>query len=87
MNTVPTMKIVTLLTRVALASVVALTLAVALDLQPLALFSVAAGALFALIVANDYAPRHRDRVAVAATVIDFSRAPVRTKRESRPLAA
>jgi hypothetical protein len=79
MNTVPTMKIVTLLTRVALASVVALTLAVALDLQPLA--------LFALIVANDYAPRHRDRVAVAATVIDFSRAPVRTKRESRPLAA
>jgi hypothetical protein len=87
MNTLPTMKLVSSLTRVALGSVAALTLAVVLDLQPLTLFCVAAGALFALIVANDYAPVTRNRVAVAATAIDFKGRRSRVAREARPLAA
>ncbi len=87
MNTVPTMKLVSLLTRVALGSVVALALAVAFDLQPLALFCVAAGALFALIFAGDYAPIPADRVAVATTAIDIASRRSRVAREARPLAA
>ena len=83
MNAVSTMKLVSFLSRLALVAFAAFVLGVALDVQPLALFAFATGALFLLIVASDYAPRGHSRVSVAATVIDFPTAPARAGHPQR----
>jgi hypothetical protein len=77
MNTVSTMKLVSAFSRLALTSVAAFALGVAFDVQPLALFSLAAAALTLLVVASDYAPRHRARAVATDNVISFNPAPAR----------
>ena len=76
MNSVFTMKLVSFFARLALTGVAAFVLALAFDVQPLALFSFAIGALVLLVVADDYAPRHRNRVMNRSNVIAFTPAPV-----------
>lgn len=77
MNTVSAMKLVSFFSRVALVSVAAFVLGVALDVQPLALFAFATASLVLLVAAGDYAPRASLRQPRAARVIDFTPAPAR----------
>ena len=77
------MKLVTLLTRVAVLGFAAFLAAVALNAAALVSFSLAAAAFLALIAAHDYAPRPARRVAIAATMIDFPVAPARTETPAR----
>jgi hypothetical protein len=77
MNTVSSLKLVSFLSRLALVSVAAFTLGVVLNVQPLALFSFAIGALTLLVVAGDYAPRDRDRASSPVRVLEFTPAPNR----------
>ena len=66
------MKLISFLSRFALAGVAAFVLGIALDVQPLAFFSFAIGALVLLGVAGDYAPRVQDGPASQGNVIDFT---------------
>ena len=69
------MKLISLFSRLALVCVAAFVLGVAFDVAPLALFSVAVGALVLLVVAGDYAPRNHDWAANRARVFPFAPIP------------
>jgi hypothetical protein len=75
MNTVPTMKLVALFSRLALTGLAAFILGVALDTQPLALFAAAIGTLVLLVVAGDYAPRASLRPFRPTDIVPFAPTP------------
>jgi hypothetical protein len=72
MNTVSSMKLISLFSRLALIGVAVFVLGVALNVQPLALFSFAIGALVLLVAAGDYTPRARVWQPRRGQVIDFT---------------
>ena len=72
------MKLVSIFSRLALTGVAAFVLGLTFDVQPLALFSFAVGALTLLVVAGDYAPRHRSRARNRDNVLAFTPAAARS---------
>jgi hypothetical protein len=83
MNTVPTVKLVVLLSGLALASLAAFVLGVALDTRPLVLFNFAVGALVLLVVAGDYAPRPPRQHPRPADIVPFAPLPAPMEAPSR----
>lgn len=80
MNTVPTMKLVSLFSRLAILGLVAFGFGIASDTHPLALFSFATSALVLLVVSGDYAPHALRPSPRCAAVVDFPPAPARDAR-------
>ena len=72
------MKLISLTSRLALTGLAAFLLGVVINVAPLGLFSVAAGALVLLVVVGDYAPRNHDWAASRGRVLAFAPAPART---------
>ena len=78
MNTISSLKLIALFSRLALVGLAGFVLSLTLEVQPLALFSFAVGALVLLIAAGDYAPRSQLRRSRIAGVIDFASDPLRS---------
>ena len=65
------MNTVSFLSRLALTGIAAFAISLVFDVQPLALFSFATGALTLLVAAGDYAPRDRDWATSRGQVLEF----------------
>ena len=83
MNTVPAMKLVAHLSRLAALGFAAFLLGLALDTQALALFSFATSAFLLLLLAQDYAPRRSYGRSRAGTVVTFTPVPVRATQPGK----
>ena len=77
MNTVPAMKLISLLSRLAALGFATFILGLVLDTQALAFFAVTAGALILMVVATDYAPRTPYGRKNTGIVVDFPPVPAR----------
>jgi hypothetical protein len=76
MNSVPAMKLVSLLSRLALTGIAALILGIAFDTQPLALLATAVSTLVLLVAAGDYAPRTALPRSHPADLVPFAPMPM-----------
>jgi hypothetical protein len=83
MNTVPTMKLISLLARLALAGLAAFVLGVAFDAHALALFAFTTSALVLLVAAGDYAPRTPCWQPRPGAVVDFAATPARSDQHAK----
>ena len=83
MNTVPAMKLVSVLSRLALTGLAAFLLGLVLDTQPLALFAVATSALVLLVAAGDYAPRTTRPRSRLADLVPFAPAAARSETTTK----
>ena len=84
MNTVPSMKLIALLSRLALVGLVAFILGVALDTLPLALYAFAASALVLLVAVGDYAPHtFCGQPHNPADIVPFAPTPVRVEAPAK----
>lgn len=79
------MKLISFIARLALVGVSAFLLGFTFDVQALALFAFAIGALFLLVVAGDYAPLLSDPVPSADNLMAFP--PQRGSASAQKLAA
>ena len=77
------MKLITLISRLALVGFVAFIFGVTLDTLPLALFAFAASSLVLLVVAGDYAPRTFCGQRRPADIVPFGPVPVRVEAPAK----
>lgn len=83
MKPIPAMKLIALISRLALVGFASFILGVALDTLPLALFAFAASALVLLVVVGDYAPRTFCGQSRPADIVPFAPAPVRVEAPAK----
>jgi len=77
MNTVPAMKLISLLSRLAALGFATFILGLVLDTQALAFFAVTVGTLILLVVAADYAPHTSYARRNTGIVVGFPPVPAR----------
>lgn len=77
------MKLIALISRLALVGLVAFILGVALDTLPLALYAFAASALVLLVAVGDYAPHTFCGQRRTADIVPFAPAPVRVEAPAK----
>jgi hypothetical protein len=87
MNTVPTMKLIALLSRLAALGLATFVAGLLLNSHAPALFSVSVGAFILLIVAGDYAPHTSRQRRPVGTVVNFAATTAASQASSENLAA